>query len=55
MSLTFHSKVHAYLCQVKRAKVDLTSNILQENPTFRNQQRTIGPSRDAHFEAMVST
>ncbi|KAG9682284.1 hypothetical protein KCU95_g14397, partial [Aureobasidium melanogenum] len=36
---------------VKRAKVDLTTNILQDNPTFRHQQRNIGPPRDAHFEA----
>ncbi|KAH0400453.1 hypothetical protein KCU89_g5172, partial [Aureobasidium melanogenum] len=39
---------------VERAKVDLTTNILQDNPTFRHQQRNIGPSRDAQFEAMGS-
>ncbi|KAG9893267.1 hypothetical protein KCU94_g13038, partial [Aureobasidium melanogenum] len=39
---------------VNRAKVDLTTNILQDNPTFRHQQRNIGPPRDGHFESMGS-
>ncbi|CAD0083175.1 unnamed protein product [Aureobasidium vineae] len=39
---------------VKRAKVDLTTNILQDNPTFQHQQGAVGPPRDAQFEAMGS-
>ncbi|KAI4728239.1 hypothetical protein E4T49_03927 [Aureobasidium sp. EXF-10728] len=44
----------ADLIKVKRAKVDLTTNILQDNPTFQHQQGAIGPPRDALFEAMGS-
>jgi len=45
--LTFH--------QVERAKVDLQTNIRQDNPTFQHQKTAVGPPRDAQFEAMVST
>jgi hypothetical protein len=47
-------KAITHLFQVKRAIVDLQTNILQDNPTFRNQTAGIGPPRDAQFEAMVS-
>ena len=40
--------------QVERAKIDLETNIKQDNPTFQHQKTAVGPSRDAQFEAMVS-
>jgi hypothetical protein len=40
--------------QVNRAIVDLSTNILQDNPTFQRQKVAVGPPRDTQFEAMVS-
>ncbi|TIA77485.1 hypothetical protein D6C76_04714 [Aureobasidium pullulans] len=39
---------------VARAKVDLETNIIQDNPTFQHRYQSIGPPRDAQFEAMGS-
>jgi hypothetical protein len=47
------SQAVAYFFQVKRARVDLETNILQVNPTFSRQTAAVGPPRDAQFEAMV--
>lgn len=41
--------------QVNRAIVDLSTNILQDNPAFERQKVAVGPPRDAQFEAMASS